>query len=154
MASGLCWLTLQKTFTMGKVCIPCTCIYFMKRSKYFDTFSTPPKKNTHSIFGCSFLPRTACRRDTPWTSATRTKLAENLWNTFKRLRATWISVEPRSLLVTRHDPSTFRKIGSKNATNFWNCCVWLVRSTVGESESSLNRGKMSHKLFLINSSFY
>ena len=43
---------------------------------------------------------------------------ENLWNAFKRLRATWISVEPRSLLVTRHDPSTFRKIGSKNATNF------------------------------------
>jgi hypothetical protein len=27
-------------------------------------------------------------------------------------------VEPRSLLVTCHDPSTFRKIGSKNATNF------------------------------------
>ena len=42
---------------------------------------------------------------------------QNLWNTFERLRATWISVEPRSLLVTRHDPSTFPKIGSKNATN-------------------------------------
>ena len=27
-------------------------------------------------------------------------------------------MEPRSLLVTCHDPSTFRKIGSKNATNF------------------------------------
>ena len=52
---------------------------------------------------------------------TRTKLAENFWNTFEHLRATWISVEPRSLLVTRHDPSTFPKIGSKNATNFWNC---------------------------------
>ena len=69
----------------------------------------------------SFLPRTACRRDTPWTSPTRTKIAKNLWNTFERLRATWISVEPRNLLVTRHDPSTFRKIGCKNATNFWNC---------------------------------
>ena len=35
----------------------------------------------------------------------------------KYLRATWISVEPRSLLVTRHDPSTIQKIGidSKNA---------------------------------------
>jgi len=45
---------------------------------------------------CSFLLRTACRRGTPWTSPTRTKLAENLWNTFERLRATWISVEPRN----------------------------------------------------------
>ena len=50
------------------------------------------------------------------TTPTCTKLAENLWNTFKRLRATWISVEPRSLLVARHDPSTFPKIGSKIAT--------------------------------------
>ena len=74
-------------------------------------FSTSPKEHTV----CSFLPRTACRRDTPWTSPTRTKLAENLWNTFERLRATWISVEPRSLLVTRHDPSTFWKIGKKIA---------------------------------------
>ena len=47
-----------------------------------------------------FLPRTACRRGTPGTSPTRTKLAENLWNIFERLRATWISVEPRNLLVT------------------------------------------------------
>ena len=62
----------------------------------------------------SFLPRTACRRDTYLTSPTHTKLAENLWNTFERLRATWISVEPRSLLVTRHDPSTFPKIGTCN----------------------------------------
>ena len=80
------------------------------------TFSTTPKR-TPGVF---FLPRTACRRGTPRTSPTRSKLAENLWNTFERLRATWISVEPRSLLVTCHDPSTFRKIGSKNATNFWN----------------------------------
>ena len=75
----------------------------------------------------SFLPRTACHRGTPGTSPTRTKLAGNLWNTFERLRATWISVEPRSLLVTRHDPSTFRKIGSKNATNFWNCSKCLKK---------------------------
>ena len=33
----------------------------------------------------------------------------------------WISVESRSLLVTRHEPSTFPKIGIKNANNFWNC---------------------------------
>ena len=30
-------------------------------------------------------------------------------------------MESRSLLVTRHEPSTFPKIGSKNANNFWNC---------------------------------
>ena len=36
-------------------------------------------------------------------------------------------MEPRSLLVTRHDPSTFRKIGSKNATNFWNCSKSLKK---------------------------
>ena len=47
------------------------------------------------------------------TRSTCTKLAEHLWNTFERLRATWISVEPRSLLVTHHDPSTFPKIGFK-----------------------------------------
>ena len=80
-------------------------------------FSTPKKH--HIRIWCFFLPRTACRRDTPWTSPTRTKLAENLWNTFERLRATWISVEPRSLLVARHDPSTFPKIGNKNS-NFFN----------------------------------
>ena len=72
------------------------------------------------LFYGIFSSRTARRHGTPWTSPTRTKLAENLWNTFERLRATWISVELRSLLVTRHDPSTFPKIGSKNATNFWN----------------------------------
>ena len=66
----------------------------------FSTFSTPSPKEP--LWG-SFLPRTACRRDTPWTSPTRTKLAENLWNTFERLRATWISVELRNLLVTRHE---------------------------------------------------
>ena len=38
------------------------------------------------------------------------QLAENLWNTFERLRANWISVELRNLLVTRHDPSTFPKL--------------------------------------------
>ena len=58
----------------------------------------------------------ARRHCTPWTS-TRTKLAENLWNTFEHLSATWISVESRSLLVTRHEPSTFPKIGSKT----WLC---------------------------------
>ena len=67
---------------------------------------------------CSFLPRTACRRDTPLTSPTRTKLAENLWNTFEHLRATWISVESRSLLVTRHEPSRFQKLVLKMLTIF------------------------------------
>jgi len=46
----------------------------------------------------------------PCTDERHTKLAENLWNTFERLPATWISVEPRSLLVARHDPSTFQKL--------------------------------------------
>ena len=79
-----------------------------------------------------FLPRTACRRDTPLTSPTRTKLAENLWNTFEQLCATWISVEPRSLLVTCHDPSTFRKIDSKNFTTHIQRSVqaWSIGSTV------------------------
>ena len=36
-------------------------------------------------------------------------------------------MEPRSLLVARHDPSTFPKIGSKNATNFWNCSKSLKK---------------------------
>ena len=63
------------------------------------------------LFYGIFSSRTARRHGTPWTSPTRTKLAENLWNTFERLRATWISVELRSLLVPRHDPSTFPKIG-------------------------------------------
>jgi len=76
----------------------------------FSTFFYTPK-NPHN--GWFFLPCTACRRGT--------KLAENLWNTFEHLRATWISVESRSLLVTRHEPSTFPKIGIKNANNFWNC---------------------------------
>ena len=83
----------------------------------FFHFFLHPKRTPYVLF----LPRTACRRDTPWTSPTRTKLAENLWNTFEHLRATWISVESRSLLVTRHEPSTFPKIGIKNANNFWNC---------------------------------
>ena len=83
----------------------------------FSTFFYTPK-NPHN--GWFFLPRTACRRGTPWTSPTRTKLAENLWNAFEHLRATWISVESRNLLVTRHEPSTFPKIGIKNANNFWN----------------------------------
>ena len=86
-----------------------------KLNEFFHFFLHPQK-----IVG-SFLPRTACHRGTPGTSPTRTKLAENLWNTFEHLRATWISVEARSLLVTRHEPSTFPKIGIKNATNFWNC---------------------------------
>ena len=92
------------------------------------TLNTP--KRTH-IVGF-FLSRTACRRDTYLTSPTRTKLAENLWNTFERLRATWISVEPHSVLVTRHDPSTFPKIGidSKNATNFWICSKSLKKFEV------------------------
>ena len=33
----------------------------------------------------------------------------------------WISVESRSLLVTRHEPQRFQKLVFKNATNFWNC---------------------------------
>ena len=95
----------------------------------FDQLSCCCLNEFFHFFNSLFLPRTACRRDTPWTFPTRTKLAENLWNTFGRLHATWISVEPRSLLVTRHDPSTFRKIGSKNAicTNFWNCSKSLKK---------------------------
>ena len=112
----------------------------------FSTFSTPPKE-----WVVLFLPRTACRRDTPWTSPTRTKLAENLWNTFEHLRATWISVEPRSLLVTRHDPSTFRKIGSKNAidTNFWNCSQRVSHHTGVISKSGFQYGKFANNLFSI-----
>ena len=36
-----------------------------------------------------------------------------VWNTFERLHATWISVEPRSSLVTRHAPwpSWIRHVG-------------------------------------------
>ena len=67
--------------------------------------------------GGTKLPRTACRRGTPRTSPTRTKLAENLWNTFERLRATWISVELRNLLVTRHDPINVPKNWSSKNSN-------------------------------------
>jgi len=65
------------------------------------------------------VPGYARRHGKLWTSPTRTKLAENLWNTFEHLRATWICVESRSLLVTRHEPSTFPKNGIKNATIFF-----------------------------------
>ena len=61
----------------------------MHSSMKFSTFSTPPKE--HHIGVLFYLARR--RHGTPWTSPTRTKLAENLWNTFERLRATWISVE-------------------------------------------------------------
>ena len=102
----------------------------------FPLYQTHPKKPALGVLFFLCIHRTACRRATPWTSPTRTKLAENLWNTFKRLRATWISVEPRSLLVTRHESSTFPKIGSKNATNFWDCSKSLKSLVVYSSKSS------------------
>ena len=64
----------------------------------------------------SFLPRMACHRGTPRTTLTCTKLAENLWNTFERLRATWISVELCSLLVARRQ--RFQKLVVKMLTIF------------------------------------
>jgi len=48
-------------------------------------------------------------------------------------------VEPRSLLVTRHDPSTFPKIGSKNASNFWNCSKSLKKFEVEKISLRISR---------------
>ena len=48
-----------------------------------------------------------------------------------------MSVEPRSLLVTRHDPSTFPKIGIKNATLH----VPIFGSTAREADENLKKGR-------------
>jgi len=47
-----------------------------------------------------------------------------------------MSVEPRSLLVTRHDPSTFPKIGIKNAT-----LHVPIFGTAREADESLKKGR-------------
>ena len=47
------------------------------------------------------------------------KLAENFWNTFERLRATWISVEPRITRDTLTTRQRFQKLVVKMLrTNF------------------------------------
>ena len=60
-------------------------------------------------------------------------------------------MELHSLLVTRHDPSTFRKIGSKNAidTNFWNCSQRVSHHTGVISKSGFQYGKFANNLFSI-----
>ena len=45
-------------------------------------------------------------------------------------------MESRSLLVTRHEPSTFPKNGIKNANNFWN---WLREEKILNNRDIQNK---------------